>query len=82
MPYLTLESFFIRREIDLDAAFPFITPFEAALSILDTRDFKTVLASSSFFEETSFSKAFFRVLSSVFADMFLVCLFLAFLISL
>jgi len=76
------ESFFIRRDIFLAAVFGLMIPFEAALSILETRIDSTFLASSVFFAFKSAAKFLAAVLSSDLVEMFLKCLFLAFLNSL
>lgn len=75
-------SIFIRRDILRAAVFFLIIPFDAALSSFEMRDDKAFFASSFFFAFARLSKFFTAVLRSDFVEIFLKCLFLAFLSSL
>ncbi len=61
---------FVSRETLLEAVFPCIIPFRAALLIAEMDSFKAVLAPSAFLSETAFSTFLLRVLSMFLTDLF------------
>lgn len=70
------------RDIFLDAVLFLMTPFEAALAILDIKIDMDLFASSVFFSDISFSKLFAIVFNSCLVAIFFTCLTLDLLRSL